>query len=102
MEPPFPVLPESYFSDFFHKCGVSKIGKLLLKKFGVSIGFTLTNLFCVCVCVLCSFTLFLSAFYMFPWKDMVLLNLISRYMASPIENFLKNKGIVYLLRKVCF
>ena len=50
------------------------------------------------LCAFCSFVLFLSVFFVFHPKDLVLLNLISRYMSSTSEQLLKSKYIVYLCK----
>ena len=65
---------------------------LFLKKKGLSLIFILTNpLMLCCMRVLCSFTPFISAFFVFPRMDLVLLNLISKYVITAIEQFLKKQ-----------
>ena len=48
------------------------------------------------VYVFCSFTSFLSEFVVFHWKDLVELNVITRYVTSTNEQFFKSKDIVDL------
>ena len=48
------------------------------------------------LCVFCSFTPFLTAFFVFHKKDLVLWNLISRYMTPSSEQIFKCKDIVDL------
>ena len=66
----------------------------------VSLIFLLTNSFqcylfecLVCICVFCLFTLFLSVLFVFQGKNLLLLNLISRYFTSTSEQLLKSKNI---------
>ena len=46
------------------------------------------------LCVFCAFILFLSVFFVSYRKDLVLLNISSRYITSRSEQFLKRKDIV--------
>ena len=46
---------------------------------------------CICLCVLCSFKSFLSAFYWFSRKDIVLLDLISNYGTCNCVTFEKQR-----------
>ena len=43
------------------------------------------------LCVFCSLTPYVSVLFVFQRKELVLLNLISRYMTSTSEYFLKSK-----------
>ena len=52
----------------------------------------------VCHCVFCLFTPFLSVFFKFHRKKLVLLNLIKRYVTSISEQFLKSKDIMELCK----
>ena len=66
---------------------------------GVTLIFTLTNPFQSCLsvsewwCVFCLFTLHLSVLFVFHGKNLVLLNLIDRYVTSARQQFLKRKDI---------
>ena len=48
---------------------------------------------CMYTCVFCLFTPFLSVLFVFHRKNLVLLNLINRYIISTSEWFLKNKTL---------
>ena len=61
----------------------------------------LVSPFSLCVVyVFCSFTLFLTVFFVFQRNDLVLLTLISRYMSSTSESFLKSNNIVDLHKAI--
>ena len=82
-------------SDFSHKeGGVGSIGEGVVLKKGGGITFFRTNLpfqilyfsACeVCLCVFCVFTPFLSVFFVFYGKNLVLLNIINKYVTSTSE-----------------
>ena len=50
------------------------------------------------VCMFCSFTPFLTVFFVLHKNDLVLWNLISRYITSNSEQFCKSKDIVDLCK----
>ena len=97
----FPLIKWGGWNEFLKvskKKGVCKIGRVVVKR-GVSIIFILTNPFqcyislsvwCVCVCVFCLFTPFVSVLFMF---HIVFLHLINRYIWLLLGNdFWKEKA----------
>ena len=88
----FEIYPKIGGSDFPHKKGgVGKIGWVVLIK-GESLFFILNglsqwylSLSDSYMYVFCLFTAFLSVFFVFHEKKLVLLNLINKYMASASE-----------------
>ena len=88
----FEIYPKIGGSDFPHKKGrVGKIGWVVLIK-GESLFFILNglsqwylSLSDSYMYVFCLFTSFLSVFFVFHKKKLVLLNLINKYMASASE-----------------
>ena len=58
------------------------------------------SLFVCGVCFFCSFTQFLLVFLVFHRKDLVLLNLISRYAASAISDFWKIKMLLTFIKLI--
>ena len=88
----FEIYPKIGGSDFPHKKGgVGKIGWVVLIK-GESLFFILNglsqwylSLSDSYMYVFCLFTSFLSVFFVFHEKKLVLLNLINKYMASASE-----------------
>ena len=61
---------------------------------------TLSNF--IFLSVLCSFTQFLSVFFVLPRKELVLLTLMHKYMTYASDKLLKNKTLADLLCKVNF
>lgn len=71
-------LEKGWASDFSHeKRGVGKIGEIVLKKGGLTYFHTNQPF-----SVLCLVTLFPSILFVFHGKNLLLLNLINRYMTS--------------------
>ena len=102
--PPHPPKKKKGGGDIFPKKEGSLVKLVSCSKNRVGYLYFHTNLF-QChlsrrvVCVFYSFTRFLSVFFAFHRKDLVLLNLIGRYLISASDQFLKSKDIIDLGKK---
>ena len=92
----FKIFPKREDSDFYHKKGgFSKIGICFRRGWGtLSLILILTNPFQSYLslselwCVFCLFTPYLSVFFVFHEKNLILLNVINRYVTC-------TKSVIY-------
>ena len=101
----FPKRGEFKFLPSHEEGWIGKIGGLFLKEgeyhlityFYPYLSFLVLSF---SSCVFSSYTPFLWVFFVFPRKDLILLNLICRYVISANEFFFKSKGTLQLMCKV--